>query len=319
MRVTGYGHSLRKIQFRFGGPIAAMVSELTDSSVLSAGASKAALTLKQPHLLLPQAQYNVGRFTDMTVRATEAEVPYTLAGIVIKLLDTVVSLEEGIRDPELMSGHWRHSGARIYWAERDRGSIVNPLIERLLIEIKASEVDPKYSTRPHHVNSVRLRAGSAILETVLTYQDMYATQNLAILAHEYNLDKLQRSTLISLFYDSNVGQEQFSERVLQSLLDDRGLVSSLSSGRVPRISYTTLYAKDATGDSPRSEETFLEYRASALRRQDIRRELHLDTAEKITASTLRHEQVLRLYDQSVENQANWKDNESGANLAATGS
>ncbi len=319
MRVTGYGHSLRKIQFRFGGPIAAMVSELTDSSVLSAGASKAKLTLQQPHLLLPQAQYNVGRFTDMTVKATEAEVPYTLAGIVIKLLDTVVSLEEGIRDPELMSGHWRHSGARIYWAERDRGSIVNPLIERLLIELNASEVDPKYSTRPHHVNGVRLRAGSAILETVLTYQDMYATQNLAILAHEYNLDKLQRSTLISLFYDSNVSQEQFSERVLQGLLDDSGLVTSLSSGRVPRISYTTLYAKDATGDSPRSEETFLEYRASALRRQDIRRELHLDTAEKITATTLRHEQVLRMYDQSVESLADWNDNESGPDLAATGS
>jgi len=109
--VTGYGHSLRKIQFRFGGPIAAMVSELTDSTVQAAGANKANLTLKQPHLVLPQAQYNIGR-----------DVPYTLAGIVIKLLDTVVSLEEGIRDPDLMSGHWRHSGARIYWAERDRSS-----------------------------------------------------------------------------------------------------------------------------------------------------------------------------------------------------
>ncbi len=299
MRVTGYGHSLRKIQFRFGGPIAAMVSELTDSTVHSAGASKAKLTLQQPHLLLPQAQYNVGRFTDMTVKATEAEVPYTLAGIVIKLLDTVVSLEEGIRDPELMSGHWRHSGARIYWAQRDRGSIVNPLIERLLIEINASEVDPKYSTRPHHVNVVRLRAGSAILETVLTYQDMYATQNLAILAHEYNLDALQRETLISLFYDKNVNEEQFSERVLHDLLDDRGLDASLKSGRLPCIGYTTLYAKDATGDSPRSEQTFVEYRASALRRQEIRRELHLDTTEKLTALTLRQEQVLRMFDLSV--------------------
>ena len=299
MRVTGYGHSLRKIQFRFGGPIAAMVSELTDSTVHSAGASKAKLTLQQPHLLLPQAQYNVGRFTDMTVKATEAEVPYTLAGIVIKLLDTVVSLEEGIRDPELMSGHWRHSGARIYWAQRDRGSIVNPLIERLLIEINASEVDPKYSTRPHHVNVVRLRAGSAILETVLTYQDMYATQNLAILAHEYNLDALQRETLISLFYDKNVNEEQFSERVLHDLLDDRGLDASLKSGRLPCIGYTTLYAKDATGDSPRSEQTFMEYRASALRRQEIRRELHLDTTEKLTALTLRQEQVLRMFDLSV--------------------
>jgi hypothetical protein len=298
-RVTGFGHSLRKIQFRFGGPIAAMVSELTDSTVRSAGASKANLTLKQPHLLLPQAQYNVGRFTDMTVKATEAEVPYSLTGIVIKLLDTVVSLEEGIRDPELMCGHWRHSGARIYWAERDRGSIVNPLVERLLIELNESEVDPKYDTRPHHVNIVRLRAGSAILDTVLSYEDMYVTQNLAILANEYGLDESQRDLLITLFYDSNVSKEQFSERVLNGLLDDRLLVNSLASGRLPRLGYTTLYAKDATGDSPRSEETFLEYRASGLRRQEIRRELGIDTPAKLSALALRQEQVLRMFDRSL--------------------
>lgn len=316
-RVTGFGHSLRKIQFRFGGPIAAMVSELTDSSVHSAGASKAKLTLQQPHLLLPQAQYNVGRFTDMTVKATEAEVPYSLAGIVIKLLDTVVSLEEGLRDPELMCGHWRHSGARIYWAERDRGAIVNPLIERLLIELKQSKVDPKYATRPHHVNTVRLRAGSAILETVLSYQDMYVTQNLAILANEYGLEYSQRDFLITLFYDNNVSKEQFSERVLNGLLDDSLLIESLDSGRLPRLGYTTLYAKDATGDAPRSEETFLEYRASALRRKEIRRELGIATPAKLSALALRQEQVLRMFDRSALNTL-FSDSQETELLSATG-
>lgn len=320
-RVTGYGHSLRKIQFRFGGPIAAMVSELTDDSLVhTAGAKKAKLTLRQPHLLLPQAQYNVGRFTDMTVKATEAEVPYTLAGIVIKLLDTVVSLEEGIRDPEIMCGHWRHSGARIYWAERDRGSIVNPLIERLLIEIKASKADPNYSTRPHHVNTVRLQAGCSMVEMVLNFQDVYTAQNLAILAHEYGLDSLQRENLISLFNDRNVNTEQFSERVLHGMLDDQRLVESLASGRLPYLGYTTLYAKGATGGSPRSEDTFLEYRRSALRRQEIRHELGIDTAEKLTALTLRREQVLRTYDRSLENIPDLNSTITNENpLAATGS
>jgi len=317
-RVTGYGHSLRKIQFRFGGPIAAMVSELTDSSVHSAGASKAKLTLQQPHLVLPQAQYNVGRFTDMTVKATETELPYTLAGIVIKLLDTVVSLEEGIRDPELMTGHWKHSGARIYWAERDRGAIVNPLIERLLIELKESKVDPKYASRPHHINTVRLSAGSAILDMVLAYEDLYATQNLAILAHEYGLDDAKRDLLIALFYDDNVDELQFSERVLNGLLDDRLLVDSLASGRLPRLGYTTLYAKDATGDSPRSEETFLEYRRSALRRQVIRRELGIDTADKLDSLALRQAQVLRMFDLSPIKTRTQTDRERDS-LAATGS
>jgi len=298
-RVTGYGHSLRKIQFRFGGPIAAMVSELTDSAVQSAGASKANLTLKLPHLLLPQAQYNVGRFTDMTVKATEAEQPYTLAGIVIKLLDTVVSLEEGIRDPELMFGHWRHSGARIYWAERDRGDIVQPLLQRLVMEITDSMDDPKYAHRPHHVNAVRLQAGAAIVETVLMYQDMYAVQNLAILAYEYGLDEVQRSTLISLFNDKNVDDNQFSERVLVGILDDEKLKQSVIEGRIPCIGYSTLFAKDATADAGRSEATFVEYRHSALRRQEMRRELKVDTAQKINALAIRQEQILRVFDRTI--------------------
>ncbi len=298
-RVTGYGHSLRKIQFRFGGPIAAMVSELTDSAVQSAGASKANLTLNQPHLLLPQAQYNVGRFTNMTVRATEEEQPYTIAGIVIKLLDTVVSLEEGIRDPELMAGYWRHSGARIYWAERDRGSIVDPLLDRLVIEIKDSVADPRYARRPHHINTVRLRAGSAIIETVLMYQDMYSAQNLAILAHEYRLDEVERSTMISLFNDSNVDDEQFAERVLRGILDDRKLKLSVEEGLIPCVGFTTLFAKDARPDAARCEDTFIAYRHSALKRQEIRRNLRVDTAEKINALAIRQEQVLRVFDRTM--------------------
>lgn len=316
LRVTGYGHSLRKIQFRFGGPIAAMVSELTDSSVHTAGASKANLTLKQPHLLLPQAQYNVGRFTDMTVRATEEAEPYTLAGIVIKLLDTVVSLEEGIRDPELMSGHWRNSGARIYWAERDRGAIVQPLLERLVIELKDSVDDPRYARRPHHVNTVRLRAGSAIVDSVLTYMDMYATQNLAILAYEYGLDAADRSTLISLFNDLNVNNEQFSERVLKGLLDDNKLQQSITLGRLSCIGHCTLFSKDASNESPRCVETLLAYRRSALRRQEMRRVIKKDTVEKLTALALRQEQVLRVFDRTIGG-GDLSDNKKETSRAAT--
>ena len=297
LRVTGYGHSLRKIQFRFGGPIAAMVSELTDSHVHTAGAKKATLTLEQPHLLSPQAQYNVDRYTAMELEPTEEAEPYTLAGIVIKLLDTVVSLEEGIRDPELMSGHWRHSGARIYWAERVRGEIIHPLIERLLIELRESADDPKYSARPHHVNSVRLRAGLALLDTTLSYEDMYATQNLAILAREYDLDGSERDRLITLFRDPNVDEARFREEALEGLLDDARLERTLASGRLPELGYTTLYPKGATTlGAPRDVGTFLRYRASELRRQQIRHELRLDTAGKRNALALRREQVLRVFD-----------------------
>ena len=296
LRVTGYGHSLRKIQFRFGGPIAAMVSELTDSSVHDAGASKATLTLELPHLLSPQAQYNVDRFTEMSLEPTGEKEPYTLAGIVIKLLDTVVSLEEGIRDPELMDGHWRHSGARIYWAERVRGAIVKPLIERLLIELRSSQNDPKYHARPHHVNTVRLRAGLALVDTVLSYQNLYATQNLAILAHEYGLDAAERDRLVTLFRDPNVDEARFRAEVLEGLLDDARLIEALGTARLPELGYTVLYRKGAVSGAARDESTLLAYRASSLRRQEIRRELRLDTPAKLGALALRREHLLRTFD-----------------------
>jgi len=198
-----------------------------------------------------------------------------------------------------MNGHWKHSGARIYWAERDRGAIVRPLLERLLIELKDSQADPTYSTRPHHVNTVRLRAGSAIIETVLMYEDMYVSQNLAILASEYGLNHAQRDLLSTLFYDGNLDADQFSERVLDNMLNDQVLRDSIKLGHLCCLGYTTLYPKDATLDSDRNVDTFLEYRSSALRRQQIRRELGLDTPEKLTGLALRQEQVLRMYDRCI--------------------
>lgn len=319
-RVTGFGHSLRRIQFRFGGPIAAMVSELTDSTVSSAGAHKARVTLEQPHLLSPQVQFNVGRFTSMSPKPTEAEVPYSLAGIVIKLLDTVTSLEEGIRDPELMSGHWRHSGARIYWAERDRGEIVRPLIERLLIELRASQNDPRYADRPHYVNMVRLKAGLALVETVLLWQDLYATQNLAILAREYDLNPVERDLLIRAFNDRNVNEAWLRREILESLLDDQALMRSLHTGQIASLGYSSLYCKDAQWGDARDESTFLKYRASALRRHEIRSELGLDTAEKLAGLELRREQVLRAYDLAVQRESESSGSvELPMDLAATGS
>ncbi|MBX2837976.1 MAG: hypothetical protein KTR35_14055 [Gammaproteobacteria bacterium] len=297
LRVTGFGHSLRRMQFRFGGPIAAMVSELTDSAAVSDGANKAKITLQHPHLLLPQAQYNVGRFTQMNLKPTEAAVPYTLSGIVIKLLDTVVSLEEGIRDPELMWGYWKHSAARIYWAERDRGEIVRPLLERLLIELKESQIDPRYRARPHHINVVRLRAGLSLLELVMMYLDMYTAQNLALLAYEYGLDVAERDTLIALFNDKNVSEEEFRTRALQSLLLDEKLDDSIRTGLLPGRGYSTLFPKNASSGCERDDATFMSYRQSALRRQEIRRELEIDTADKLDALEIRREQLLREFDQ----------------------
>jgi len=296
VRVTGYDHSLQKIMFRFGAPIAAMVSELTDSSVKTAGAHKARMTYEQPHLLSPEEQYNVNRFTELALQPTDGRQPYTLSGIVIKLLDTVVSLEEGIRDPELMTNWWRHSGARIYWADVQRGSIVYPLIERLVIELKTSKSDPGYAQRRHSVTQLRLRAGMALLETTLNYLDMYATQNLAILADEYRLDTAQREFLQRSFSDANITEERFRTLVLEPLLTESRLLEAIAAGRVPAKCYVAMYPKSAQAADDHDLSTLLAYRKNALRRQTIREELEINTPERISAQAMRNEQIIAMYD-----------------------
>ena len=305
-RVTGYDHSLKKIMFRFGGPIAAMVSELTDEtspraglSSAAQGAYKARRTLNHPHLISPERHYNVTRFTEIDLKPTNRRQPYTLSGIVVKLLDTLVSLEEGIRDPELLTGWWRHSGARIFWAENMRGQIVNPLIERVLQEMQLSQTDPGYDSRPHRVPQKRLEAGKVLLDSTLNYFDLYATQNLAILADEYDLDDGQRDFLIRAFNDANIDETQFCESVLQELLTEDRLQQSIQSGRVPGRAYVTLYPKGVKDSEPMDTSTFLSYRASALRRKLIRAELGSDTADRIAALELRNQQVLAMYDQKM--------------------
>ena len=305
-RVTGYDHSLRKILFRFGGPIAAMVSELTDAALHSEGAHKAQATFKHPHLLTPEKQYNVNRFTELTLRPSDSSQPYTLTGIVVKLLDTVVSLEEGIRDPELMKGWWQHSGARIFWAENMRGSIVSPLIERLLLELRKSVNEPEYARQPHSMTTARLRAGIALLETTLNYLDMYTTQNLAILASEYGLDTGQREFLLRTFGDANIETEQFLDSVVNGLLKESRLLGAISAGNVPGKEYVTLYPKGAGREEPSDPETFLAYRASALRRHEIRRELDaireklgMNSSGFSEGLSYRVEQVLAAFDKKM--------------------
>jgi len=321
LRVTGFGHSLRRVQFRFGGPMAAMVSELTDSAVVSAGASKARKTLEHPHLLMPQAQYDTGRFQRMDLKPTEEGVPYTLSGIVIKLIDTVVSMEEGLRDPDSMPSYWRHSAARIHWIQNRRGQIINPLLERLLRELKESQIDPhKYKARPHHVNIVRLKAGLSLIEMVMSYLDMYATQNLALLAWEYDLSAEKRQNLIDLFFDKNVNNEQFVTRALTGKFLDDDLANSISIGRIDYCDQNVLFEKDGSVGDEWDLSTLLAYRDAAKRRQDIRRELEFDSASKLNDHALRAESMLRLFDQRLNDSvltADSKSKSSSTNGAVT--
>ncbi len=298
--VAGYDQSLNKIKNRFGGPLAAMVSELTDAESSVAAAEKARATLDCDQLILPQQQYNFDRFTEMTLQATATYEPYTLCGIVTKLIDTAISEEEGIRDPDVMNGWWKHSGVRIYWSCHVRGKVVRPLLVKLVREIEKHQVAYELSAANYSLLSEGLPADLIeSLRRLVSYSiqssDRYAVQNLAILADEYQLTCAERSRLIAEFFEADIDQDRFLDETINALLHDSKLQQRIDAGDVPSRCYVTLYSKDNDNNPEFNPATLLEYRAAALQRQELSRRLALAEVS-LTGVSYPVDEIISLYD-----------------------
>lgn len=289
--VAGYDQSLGNIKRRFGGPLAAVVSELTDAESSLDAHKKAEATLNCETLILAQQQYTCDRFTEMTLQPTATHEPYTLGGIVTKIIDTAISEEEGIRDPDIMSGWWRHSGVRIYWAYHVRGRVVRPLLMKLSAEIECFLRDPAASDLSATLIDGLRRVVSFSIES----SDHYAVQNLAILADEYGLSRDEREQLIEMFFDDDIDQQTFTRRIVVDLLCEERLRHSIEQGIVPAESYVTLYTKYPGRVPQPDHSTFVMYRNAALQRRKIADRLALpasnDGVHSITAG-----EVISLYD-----------------------
>jgi len=274
-QVAGYNHSLRLLRKRFGGPIAAMVGEVTDASNAEQGSRKAAYTADLPGLRTAQKAYNVGRYTNMRIRATDVQTPYTVAGIITKLVDTAMTYDESVRDPESLDGWWRSSGIRIYWSERVRGPIVRPLIYKLVKEIEHSRKDPDYHATLG-LSKEMLEGMVRLIEATVDAADRYMTQNLVILAEEYGLSSEEERYLLTTFCDDELDEAEFAQRILHDLLDDDRLSKQVEAGKVPSFSHVVLFPKSDNARPPRNETTLLRYRESYMQRRDMMRRLQLD-------------------------------------------
>lgn len=292
--VAGYDQSLNKIKNRFGGPLAAMVAELTDAESSVAAAQKAQATLDSDTLILPQQQYNYDRFTEMTLRATTTDEPYTLCGIVTKLIDTAISEEEGIYDPDVMCGWWKHSGVRVYWSCRVRGKVIRPLLVKLVREIEKH----RNQAAIRSANSLSVEMIDALCRLVaysMQSSDRYAVQNLAILADEYQLSAEHRNHLIDTFFDPNVSQDQFCHDTIPALLVDSRLQEKIACGAIPSCSYVTLYGKGGRNNPRFDPATFLLYREAALQRMELSNRLQLE-ARVSQQSSFPADDIISLYD-----------------------
>lgn len=275
--VTGYDQSLELFATRFGAPLAALVAEVTDSITKSDGPAKAAAFRAEPSLVLADDRYNVGQYDELRAVATDPDVPYTLAGAVIKLADTGTTYEEGLLDPDLMEGVWRHSGARVHWDMNAKGAIVRPLWERLAIEIRLSAADPFYFQRPGALASGTLDRLRDLVAWSLAMADRYAAQNLAILAGEHGLDGAARDDLIAAFFADDAagdasgvdgaGDAAFAA-LLDARLDDARLASDVRSRGL-----AATYRLAPDGQPARDLGKLVAYRRAAAARRALRRDL----------------------------------------------
>lgn len=219
--------------------------------------------------------YDVGRYTTMRIRPTDARTPYTVAGIITKLVDTMTTFNESVRDPDSLEGWWRHSGIRIYWAERVRGPITRPLVDKLAGEIVQSRKDPHYQDQLG-LSDGMMRGMVSLVDETLDAADRYMVQNLAILASEYGLDSDGETALITAFTDPELPQAEFVRIALHGLLDDTRLGERVARGEVPSFGHVTLFKRDCTSPCERDESTLLGYRDSYLFRRVLRHRLELD-------------------------------------------
>ena len=70
----------------------------------------------------------------------------------------------------------------------------------------------------------------------------------------------------------------------------------IEAGIVPGKPYVALFKKADTLPVPKDASTFVEYRQSALRRQEIRAELGLNSPERAKVLRKKLADVVRLYD-----------------------
>ena len=291
--IAGYDQSLNNIKNRFGGPLAAMVSELTDAESSVAAMEKAMATLRCESLILPQQQYNFDRFTEMPLQATATHEPYTLCGIITKLIDTAISEEEGIHAPDMMPVWWRHSGIRIYWSLHIRGRVVRPLVQKLAQEIESHEKNTAEGSAvlsPQLIEALRRLVAFSIRSS-----DRYAVQNLAIVADEYDLGETWREKLVDCFFDARIDQQVFADEILPDLCDDARLQTMIDRGLVPSRCYVTMYSKEAGEGAKLDPDTFLKYREAALQRQEISRRLNLSSLPDDGSTPALHD-IISLYD-----------------------
>lgn len=266
---TGYDQDLELFASRFGAPLAALVAEVTDSFTKEDGPIKAKATAQHPSLVPMEEAYNLGQLAELRSRATDPEVPFTLQGIIMKIADFGITQEEGLRDPELMTGPWRHSGARFTWDYYSKGRIVRPLLERLRVELLVSRTDPFYHSRAGSLPAYLVDRLRNLLSWSFAGCDLYQAQNLTILAGEYDLDAAERSDLLRFFF-TDEGEITSPDAYLDRLFDDERL-----DPKVRQRGFTATYRLVPGAKPTRDLSRLVLYREAAQWRRKVRGELDL--------------------------------------------
>jgi hypothetical protein len=139
----------------------------------------------------------------------------------------------------------------------------------------------------------------------MDYADLYAAQNLAIIAFEHNLEKNERQTMINDFFNPDTAIVDYEKNLLDLWLTEERLAVQISAGHVPDPSYVALYPRLGEDVPKRDVSTLHAYMLSARRRIEIRRDLGLYSPRKRILLKSKINEVVSLYDYRMENR--WLD------------
>lgn len=286
---AGYDQNLELFASRFGAPLAALVAEVTDSFSKEDGPVKAAATVRHACLVPMEQAYNLGQLAELQARATDPDRPYTLQGIIMKLADLAATQLEGLHDPDLMGGPWRHSGARVTWEHSSKGRIARPLLERLRVELRVARTDPYYHEREGNLPPGLLERVREVLAWSIDVADLYAAQNVTILAGEHGLDAERRRRLLDLFFDGEPGRDG-ALATIGALLPEE-----LLAPEVLRRGLAATHRLVPDGPPVRDLARLMDYRDAVLWRQAARRELDLPARPQELAREVEEHTLARLF------------------------
>ncbi len=308
--VAALDNSLKMIRDRFSPLIAELVGDLTDAADKKQshdqGKTKGKLTRELKNFVFADKD---DRWTnpENPLTPTNPDRPYALTNAGPKIADRRATMLEMMNDPDCMSGYSAHSGWRIGWRLNSKGfvdDVVQHIVDQVqkfdTMENKEEFYLPTIKDVPTRVKMINGLRNS--LNHEFKTDDLFAAQNLTILADEFGLKNEERKRLIEDFTNPAVSKEQFRATVDELLTEER-IKAAVAVKATPGQDYSVMYKRAERNPDPkiinppiRTDENLQVYREKYLHRLQMREQIGSKPIDLVNGVEAKN--MVDLYDKS---------------------